>query len=221
MNRKELNRNQTRFRDELLTSKNIAKIKEMFLRHHAQLHSTKVNNHSEWSYEDEILRELPELKVRFIPQKSNHSIAWCLWHLARVEDVTMNILVDGGEQILRQNNWLQRMNTRFISTGNGMLKEEVEELSVSINIEELKKYRIAVGKQTQSIVKDITMEKLKEKISGNRIERLYQEGALIESAKRIGDYWSKKNVAGLLLMPATRHNILHLNEANNLSERQK
>jgi len=27
------------------------------------------------------------------------------------------------------------------------------------------------------------------------------------------DYWSKRDVSGLLLMPATRHQLTHLNEA--------
>jgi hypothetical protein len=36
---------------------------------------------------------------------------------------------------------------------------------------------------------------------------------VVEAARGIADYWSKRNVAGLLLMPATRHNLIHLNEA--------
>jgi hypothetical protein len=39
------------------------------------------------------------------------------------------------------------------------------------------------------------------------------EGAVVEAAQSITNYWSKRNVAGLLLMPATRHNLIHLNEA--------
>ena len=33
------------------------------------------------------------------------------------------------------------------------------------------------------------------------------------------DYWSKRNTAGLLLMPATRHNLIHLNEALQIKRR--
>jgi hypothetical protein len=33
------------------------------------------------------------------------------------------------------------------------------------------------------------------------------------------DYWSKKTIAGLLLMPPTRHCILHLNEAMRIKEK--
>jgi hypothetical protein len=39
------------------------------------------------------------------------------------------------------------------------------------------------------------------------------EGALLPEAIGILQYWSKRTIAGLLLMPPTRHNFLHLNEA--------
>lgn len=34
-------------------------------------------------------------------------------------------------------------------------------------------------------------------------------------ARFVTDYWSRRTIAGLLLMPATRHNFVHLNEAAN------
>jgi hypothetical protein len=42
-----------------------------------------------------------------------------------------------------------------------------------------------------------------------------------EAASDILDYWGKRTKAGLLLMPATRHNFLHLNEAQRLKQRRR
>jgi hypothetical protein len=39
------------------------------------------------------------------------------------------------------------------------------------------------------------------------------EGAVVAAAKGVVEYWGRRNTAGLLLMPATRHNLVHLNEA--------
>lgn len=108
--RKTLNKKQTQLRDLLLTFKQHTKAINLFLAHHSTLHSLKVNDKSDWSYEDEILSDLTEDKFRYIPANYNHSIAWCLWHLARIEDVTMNILIDNSSQILHKNNWLQKLN---------------------------------------------------------------------------------------------------------------
>jgi hypothetical protein len=41
-----------------------------------------------------------------------------------------------------------------------------------------------------------------------------------EGAGYLLDYWGKQKVAGLLLMPATRHLMVHLNEAVRLKARR-
>lgn len=46
-----------------------------------------------------------------------------------------------------------------------------------------------------------------------RLQRLKDEGAVLEGADWLIKYWSGLTVAGLLLMPPTRHNFVHLNEA--------
>ena len=47
------------------------------------------------------------------------------------------------------------------------------------------------------------------------------EGAVLEVASDLIDYWAKRTIAGLLLMPATRHNLVHLNEALRLKQKQQ
>ena len=46
-----------------------------------------------------------------------------------------------------------------------------------------------------------------------RLQQVMAEGAIVEAASGIADYWGKRTIAGLLLMPPTRHNFVHLNEA--------
>jgi len=47
------------------------------------------------------------------------------------------------------------------------------------------------------------------------------EGAVVEAASAVLDYWSKRTIAGRLLMPPTRHCFLHLNEAQRLKHRRR
>jgi hypothetical protein len=54
---------------------------------------------------------------------------------------------------------------------------------------------------------------IKVKISPERILEVRRSGAMVSAAQGIVDYWSRRTVAGLLLMPPTRHCFLHLNEA--------
>ena len=37
-------------------------------------------------------------QLHFVPEQGSHSIAWCLWHTARVEDLIIS-RVSGGPQI--------------------------------------------------------------------------------------------------------------------------
>jgi hypothetical protein len=186
---------------------------QLFLNQHAMLHSSKMAQTALWSFEDEVLHDMPEVQIRRIPPASEHSVVWLIWHMARCEDITMNLLVAGTPQILHQGNWLKQMRITVCDTGNAMDSTGLVDFSQAIDIEALRSYRLAVGRRTREIVKQLLPADLKQKVESSRMQQVMSEGAVVEAARGIADYWSKRNVAGLLLMPATRHNLIHLNEA--------
>jgi hypothetical protein len=194
---------------------------ELFLSQHAMLHSAKMAQTDLWSFEDAVLNDMTEAQFRRIPRNCEHSIVWSIWHIARIEDITMNLLVAGGPQILNQDNWFERMKTTARDTGNAMDAEEVANLSATIDIEALRAYRLAVGRRTREIVKQLQPEDLKQQVNPARLQQMLDEGAVVEAARGLLDYWGNRNIAGLLLMPATRHNLVHLNEALRLKQRRK
>jgi len=188
---------------------------ELFLHHHALLHSSKMSNECIPTLEDVVLERLEERTFRRYPVNApdtKNSIAWHLWHMARVEDMTMNILVADGQQVLHSDHWLQKLNIRFPHSGNSMSDDDIAELSSHIHIDALFEYRIAVGKQTRQIISSRQPGEFRDKIPDRRIKRLFEENAILPEASGIAEYWSKKTIAGLVLMPATRHNFLHLNK---------
>jgi hypothetical protein len=97
----------------------------------------------------------------------------------------------------------------------------VADLSASIDIEALRAYHVAVGRKTRKIVTSLQPGELKHKVEPPRIQQVMDEGALVEQERDIADYWSRRNIAGLLLMPASRHLLVHLNEAMNLKRRSR
>jgi len=219
--RKSLNKQQTELRRLLSSSDQYEKAIELFLKHHAMLHSARMAQTESWSFEDEVLNDMAEEQVRRIPQSCDHSVAWLLWHIARCEDITMNLLVAGSPQVLHQDHWLERMKITAQDTGNAMSREEIAQFSAAIDIEALRAYRVAVGRRTQEIVRQLAAEELKQKVDPARLQRVWDEGAVVEAARGIADYWGKRTIAGLLLMPATRHNIVHLNEALQIKRRRQ
>ena len=140
-------------------------------------------------------------------------------HLARIEDITMNMLVAGTPQLFTRDGWAEKMNVSILHSANKMQNASVNELSVGINVKALQEYRIAVAKRTRQIVKKLQVNAFKQRVDPARIETVLKEGAVTPEAMEIIHYWSKKTIAGLLLMPPTRHCILHLNEAMKIKEK--
>lgn len=193
----------------------------LFLSQHTMLHSQKMAQTESWSFEDEVLNDMPEEQIKRVSPDGEHSIAWLIWHIARCEDITMNLLVAGTPQILHKGGWLKKMKITICDTGNAMDHASLADFSKAIDIEALRNYRLAVGRRTREIVKRLQPADLKRKVESSRMQQVMNEGAVAEAARGIADYWSKRNVAGLLLMPATRHNLIHLNEALQLKRKNK
>jgi hypothetical protein len=186
---------------------------ELFLIQHAQVHAAEMSGASVWSFEDEVLNGMEEGSICRIPEREEHSIAWILFHLARIEDVTMNMLVAGGEQLWERDGWMKKMGAPIADTANAMNVEKVTLLSEAIDVPALCAYRKAVGRNTRQIVSQLSTFELDKMVDTARLEKVRLAGAVASSAPEVLEYWGKKTISGLLLMPATRHCMLHLNEA--------
>lgn len=192
---------------------------EIFLDQHAMVHSAKMTESKLWSFEDEVLNEMTEAEMRCIPPKCEHSIAWILFHLARIEDITMNLLVAGTPQLFVRDHWSDRLNVTILHSANSMDGKSIATLSAQVDIDALRAYRQSVGRRTREIVRKLKPEEVKQKADPLRLQKVVNEGALLPEAIGILNYWSKRTIAGLLLMPPTRHNFLHLNEALRIKQR--
>jgi hypothetical protein len=217
--RKSWNAEQKALRTALAQEDQEAKAIALFKQHHSVLHSAQIG-HSAWSYEDYLLDDLTEEKWRRIPQNSEHSIVWNIWHLARIEDATMNLLVAGQPQLFNEDNWQQRLHAPICNSGNDIPMADVVKLSEAVDLAALRAYRTAVGKRTQNIVSNLTIADFKQKANPDRLQQIMDEGVLVPAAVGILEYWSRRTIAGLLLMPPTRHNMVHLNEVCNLKQRK-
>lgn len=194
---------------------------QTFLGLHSQLHSKQVSPDAPWSYEDDLLEGLEEIHYRKIPDGEEHSIIWILWHLTRVEDLTMNLLVAGRDQVFEREGWEAKIGSPIKHTGNGTGLGVAQALSLAVDIDALRAYRVSVGLATQEIVQALAQEDFKRKVSPVNIQRIMDEGGVIQEGIDVVRYWSRRDVAGLLLMPPTRHTLVHWNEARILLKKLK
>lgn len=191
----------------------------LFLHQHALLHAREVSGISETTFNDQLGDGLDEATFRIIPPGEEHSIAWCLWHIARIEDICMNLLVAGQPQIFSEGGWQARLNLPFSDTGNAQPANDTARLSATINLSALRAYRKTVGKRTRDIVQSLSPAALREKVQSSRLERIWTDTAVLPEGHEVVEYWGSRTIAGLLLMPATRHPLVHLNEAMRIKQR--
>lgn len=74
--------------------------------------------------------------------------------------------------------------------------------------------RNEVGRKSREIVRSLSPADMRRKIPAQRIDRILEEGGVTNHKDSIWllDFWAKKDIAGILLMPPTRHVMLHLND---------
>jgi len=213
------NLQQKKLRMELEDPGQHAKAISLCLEQHGWTHESAVWPAPSPTFTDLLWKNLSEQAARRIPLKGEHSIAWTYWHLARIEDTAINLLVADSPMVFDQGDWKAKLIASPRHTGNGMPQAEIEVLSRQINLQALRDYRIAVGQRTCKIIQSLTPARLSEKVLPEDIHRVRQQGVVLPDAESLLDYWGRRTVRGLLLMPATRHNIVHINEALSLKKK--
>lgn len=88
-------------------------------------------------------------------------------------------------------------------------------------MDELYQYIIAVDDATTQILKSLTYEDLKAKISDEKKLQLEKLNVVSEDdeAHWLIDYWCGKDVKGLIQMPFSRHWIMHVEACLRIKEK--
>lgn len=197
---------------------------DLFLYQHSLLHSSEMSQSAETTLEDALTQDIHEETIRRYPvaaPDTKNSIAWHIWHITRIEDMTMNILVNNGMQVFHTGGWDRKLGIDYPHSGNEMTDDEIAHLSSNIDIPALFEYRIEVGRKTREVVSLLNPGDFKLKVDAARIQKLKEQNAVTDKAAWLLDYWGKKNNAGLILMPATRHIFLHLNKSIRIKQRMQ
>ena len=151
--------------------------------------------------------------VPFMNAGGNHStsLAWTLWHVFRIEDIVCHTLICEDEQVFFNGGYQKRINSPVITTGNELGKEAIAEFSRQLNLDELYSYIYEVKESSERVLKKLTFDDMKRKISHEAKAQLESLKVVSpdESAVWLIDYWCSKDIRGLIQMPFSRHWIMH------------
>ena len=205
---------QTQLRKLLSTRENFAEGIRLFLQQHAAAHSIEISGGEGWSLQDEALAGLRDDQIRFCPRKGN-SIAWLLWHTARIEDVTLNFLVLGRPQVFVREDWPSRLGTPLREVGNAMDAAGLTRFSAQVCVGALKEYRAAVGRSVRAGMLNLQPAQLREIVPAITVQCLVEDGSIPPEIDWLARFYSERPKS-FFLTRITSHNFLHIQEAYRL-----
>ena len=140
------------------------------------------------------------------------TIAYSIWHIFRIEDIVAHILINEDEQVFCTGGYQERINSPIITTGNELEKQQIADFSMQLNLKELYSYIFEVKASTERILKSLSYDEMKKKVSKERKEYLKSLNVVSnhENAIWLIDYWCNKDIRGLIQMPFSRHWIMHI-----------
>ena len=163
---------------------------------------------------DDLLDGLSDDHVRARPHGLN-SIAWLLWHVARIEDVGVNRFVADRPQVLHAEGWHGRLGIARIDTGAGMDSAEVDAAGRRLDLGALRGYWDAVARATGDVVATLTPADLDAAVAPDHVRAVVRdEGVLVPAGASVGEFWAGNRPRGwFLLQTALLHPYGHLFDA--------
>ncbi|MBO7472566.1 MAG: phage head-tail adapter protein [Ruminococcus sp.] len=166
-----------------------------------------------YSFKNELSRKEFDA-MPFLNAKGYHNknIAYSLWHIFRIEDIVAHTLINNDEQVFFDGKYMERINSSIITTGNELVKGQIEIFSQQLNIDALYAYISEVKESTEKILNALPYDMLKTRISPEREEKIASLNVVSddENASWLIDYWCGKDIRGLIQMPFSRHWIMHI-----------
>ena len=218
------NPKQTRLRDIIKKEGDFQETIELCLKLHSIVHMPEVSGSGEYSFLEEVLSGVSDDGFKnYSSSYKGRTMAYNIWHITRIEDICANILIADDVQVINTDNWLKKTKSIISDTGNALTAEEIAEFSASVSRGELMNYRAAVGKKTREIIKNLTFKDMKRKMEKEALQRILDEKSVSEKPDAVWlvEFWGKKTVAGLLLLPITRHHVMHINDCLKIKKKIK
>ncbi|HOX24258.1 MAG TPA: DinB family protein [Candidatus Krumholzibacteria bacterium] len=175
-----------------------------FLQRHDQLHGFWLGGLWD-SVSDELMR------ARAHPRAN--PIAWNVWHLARIEDASLNRFIARRPQVLDEGGWAGRLNLPWRSNGFGMTAAEVDDLCRRVDLAALRGYVAAVGARTREIVLQLDPATLDDPLDAGQVRAtLFDEGLAHTKPDELLAYYRRWTRSACLLNHGLTHPFYHVGQ---------
>lgn len=105
-----------------------------------------------------------------------NSVAWILWHMARVEDGCLASGVFATEQVLDGDGWGRRLGVAGHGNGFGMRRAEAAGVSQALDLDALHACREAIGRRTRELAAGLRSARWSEPLTEADVQRMAADG---------------------------------------------
>src|SRR5919109_3280931 len=186
-------------------------IRELFLDQHAAMHSAAVGG-NKMSAAERTFAGLSDEQMRVRPREDLNSLAWLMWHIARAEDILVNVVLHRRPQVF-DDTWMKRLGIARRDFGIGMTSPEVTELTRQLDLAALREYRDAVGRRTREIVGAFKDQDWQGQVAVDALQRAADQGGFGVRSEALIKAFTGRTRAALLSGIALFHPMSHMGEA--------
>ena len=213
-----------------LEGTDIDRIRELALEVHAMVHPAEISGRTEKTIADYVLDYMRNGNQNTLVPREDYDVdlhyagtrtvpmCWQFWHTYRIEDIVSNILMVNQEQIFNEE-WQRKISASITDTGNTLEQDEAIAFGKGLNVEALHEYMVAVGKNTRTILQNLTLEQIKSMVPEEWVMRILEEGGVTTDFRSVWllVFWGRLTRGGMILTPMTRHHMMYLTPClNNL-----
>ena len=113
-------------------------------------------------------------QLHFVPDGESHSVAWVLWHAARIEDLIIQGVGQSKPDLWRGANWAERTGLPAKGFGTGQKTEEARAVGIQ-DLDAFADYQAAVAAATDEFIAALSDDDLTREVTvGERHETLGQ-----------------------------------------------
>ena len=185
--------------------------RDLFLDQHAVMHSAAVGG-NKMSSAERTFAGLTDAQMRVRPREDLNSLAWLMWHIARAEDILVNVVVAGRAQVF-DDAWMKRLAITRRDFGIGMSSAEVTELTAQIEPGALREYRDAVGTRTREVVGGFKPQDWDGAVAAENVQRAAADGAFGARTEALSKAFPGRPRTLVLSNIALFHSAGHMGEA--------
>jgi hypothetical protein len=161
----------------------------------------------------DLLAGLSEAQLRGRAHVGVNTVAWLVWHSARIEDVGVNRFVVDRPQVLAE--WSGRLGVDRRDVGTGMSDAEVDALSDAVDLTALRGYWDAVTERTAAVIPTLRGTDIDTVADPDHVRKVcVGEGIVASGAEWLTEFWAKsRKRSWLLAQMALLHPYAHYYEA--------